>query len=155
MTESTSELPADDTPPGDDSTISNADLLYRRISNSSPNMIAVDLETGERRPSTAAFKPDSDGISVYRDSLMKEEGVSVADLVVRTGNLIVSLTVADVRSIHLGVRDDRWPIDVPDPEHPRNAAHSLIIGAETLGKHDQKRRLRQLVSVPSLTFVYP
>jgi hypothetical protein len=156
MTESVSGPSASNaTPAGDDPTISDAELLYRRLSDSGPNMIAVDLLTGEQRPSTGAFKPDPDGISVYRDSAMKEEGISVADLVTRPGNLIVSLSVGDVRSIWLGVRDDKWPADVPDPEHPRNAAHALIIGAETLGKHEQKRRLRELVAVPSLTFVYP
>lgn len=39
--------------PLDDPDIANSDALYRRLSDSGPSMVAVDLETGERRPPAA------------------------------------------------------------------------------------------------------
>ena len=55
--------------PLDDPDIPDSDALYRRLSDSGPSMVAVDLETGERRPTSGAFKPDDDGVSVFRRGL--------------------------------------------------------------------------------------
>jgi len=67
----------------------------------------------------------------------------------------VSIPVADVLSIPLGAQPDPWPSDIPDPEHPRNAAHALIVGWEGLTKSARKERQRALASLPSLRFVFP
>jgi hypothetical protein len=37
-------------------------------------MLAVDVVTGERRPTSGAFKPDADRVSVYRQSLLPQQG---------------------------------------------------------------------------------
>jgi len=146
----------DDGPPSptaDDASIPNTDDVYRRLSDSGPNMVRVDLETGERRPSSGAFRPDADGVSVYRRSVLEEGGLGASDVVRNPWNLVVSVNVGEVRSIELGVRDDAWPADIVEPTHPRNAAHALITGLERLGKSRRVRRQRDLVELPSVAIV--
>lgn len=145
MTEPASQVPDDD-------------AVYRRLSDSSPAMVYVDPLTGERRPTTGAFlaKRDEDGVSVYREQLLVAAGLGPADVVTASHNLVVSVGVADVRSVTpLDVRDDPWPGDVPDPTHARNAAHALVVGWTGLSKSQRRERQLALVNAPSLTFVYP
>jgi len=55
----------DEEPPDsqDDSGISDSEILYRRIAHyRSGDLVVVDAITGHRRPSSGAFKSDSDGI---------------------------------------------------------------------------------------------
>lgn len=141
--------------PGDDPSIPDDDELYRRVSDGSPNMVVVDALSGNRRPSSAAFKPDDDGVSVYREGVLRSRGLSAADLVVQPGNLVVSLPVSAVRALSLGVRNDPWPRDIPDPDHPRNAAHALIVGWDGLGKSARRQRQKALSELPTLRFVFP
>ena len=141
--------------PGDDASIPDDEELNRRLSDESPNMVVVDALSGARRPSSGAFKPDDDGVSVYREGVLRSRGLTAADLVVRPGNLVVSLPVGAVRAISLGVRDDPWPRGIPDPDHPRNAAHALIVGWDGLGKSARRQRQRALSELPSLRFVFP
>lgn len=138
---------------GDDPRIPDTDALYRRLSDSRPSMVAVDLETGARRPSSGAFKPDEDGVSVYRRGLLTVTGLGPDDVVRHPLNLVVSVDVRDVRSIGLGARDDPWPSDIDEPDHPRNAAHALITGLERLSRGERKHRQKALVALPSITFV--
>jgi hypothetical protein len=140
------------------SAVPDDDAVYRRLSDSSPAMVYVDPVTGERRPTTGAFlaKRDEDGVSVYREQLLVAAGLGPADVVTASQNLVVSVGVADVRSVTpLDVRDDPWPGDVPDPTHPRNAAHALVVGWIGLSKSQRRERQLALVNAPSLTFVYP
>ena len=121
-------------------------------------MVFVDPLTGDRRPTTGAFraKPDEDGVSVYREQLLVAAGLTAADVVTAPLNVVVSLGVDDVRAIPpLDVHDDNWPADVPDPTHPRNGAHALIVGWDGLGKSARRERQLALVNAPSLQFVYP
>jgi len=135
------------TPEDDDPSIPDADALYRRLSDSSPSMVAYDQETGERlRPSSGAFKPDPDGVSVYRRSRLEEDGLSGQDVARHPWNLVASVDVGEVRSIALGVRDDPWPSDIDEAEHPRNRAHALITGLERLGKNGSAGASRSLSS---------
>ncbi len=109
--------------------IPDDDTLYRRLSSDKPDMVSVDRATGERRPSSGAFKPDADGLSVFRRSKLEKAALTVKDVATQPQNVIVSVTVAEVRSIEaLDVCDDPWPKDIPDAEHPRNGAHALIVG---------------------------
>ena len=136
--------------------IPDHDRVLRRLSDSGPNMIAVDVLTGDRRPSSGAFKPDEDGLSVFREAVLDEAQMTAADVAVSPQNLVVALSIAEVRSIApLDVRDDPWPIDVPDPAHPRYAAHALITGWDGLGKGERLRRQKQLSRLPSLAFIHP
>jgi hypothetical protein len=69
-------------------------------------------------------------------------------------NIIISFTVGQVRSISLGINDDPWPQDVPDPKHLRNAAHALVIGWEGLGKKARIRRQKEFANL-AFQFVHP
>ncbi|MDA8281348.1 MAG: hypothetical protein M0Z63_13195 [Actinomycetota bacterium] len=140
----------------DDPAIADDDRLYRRLSDNGPNMIAVDVLTGALRPSSGAFKPDDDGVSVYRESLLQRDSLTPADVVRAPQNLVVALRVGAVRSIRpLGVRDDPWPAGIPDEDHPRNAAHALIKGWDGLTTSERRRRQKALAELPSLEFIYP
>jgi hypothetical protein len=133
--------------------VGDAEIIYRRLFDASEAFVAIDQITGERRPSSGAFKPDSDGVSVYRQDVLARYGLTTWDLRQATVNLIVSLTCSEVRSIDLDVKGDPWPTDVDDPKHPRNAAHALITGWEGLGTKQRLRRQRALVRLPSVAFV--
>jgi len=119
-------------------------------------MIRTDLATGERRPSSGSFKPDEDGVSVYRESKLKEVGLQPAAIIKKPWNLVVGLLVGDVRAISpLGVRDDPWPAGIEEPDHPRNAAHALIVGWDELSTGQRMKRQQALAKSPSMTFIYP
>lgn len=138
---------------GDDPAIPDEESLLRRLSDAGPNMIAADPLTGVRRPTSGAFKPDPD-VSVYRDSVLASYGLDARALVKVPQNLVVSIEVRDVRQhAGLGVRDDPWPQDVDDPDHPRNAAHALIVGWSGLTRSQRRERQRALATAPSLRFV--
>lgn len=99
-------------------------------------MVYADPLTGERRPTTGAFKvkPGEDGLSVYREQLLAASGLTAADVVTAARHLVVGLAVRDIRSTPpLDVRDDPWPPDVPDPTHPPQrspCADSRLGGAQ-------------------------
>jgi hypothetical protein len=118
-------------------------------------MVAVDQATGERRPTSGAFKPDDDGVSVYQQSVLRAHGLGPADLVRSSLNLVVEVLAGDLRTIDLDVRPDPWPGDTDDPGHPRNAAHALIVGMERLGKKARLNKQRALVRLASIRFAYP
>ena len=134
------------------------DGVLRRISDSNPNMVTTDRITGERRPSSGVFHPDGDGVSVYSRQVMQQIGVVPADLLVRRGNLLVQLPVTAIRSLGdgdgqrpLDVIADPWPDDVLTPDHPRHAAHALIVGLGDLPKSRRRDLQRELAMLA--TFV--
>lgn len=137
----------------DDPEIPDNESVSRRLSDGGPSMVAVDLLNQQRRPTSGAFKPDDDGVSVYRKSKLEAARITAADLVRVPQNIVVSLDVGDIRSLELGVRDDAWPADVDDRDHPRNGAHALIVGWNGLGKNERIRRQQALTRVPSLRLV--
>lgn len=115
-------------------------------------MIAVDTLTGQRRPSSGAFKPDLDGVSVYRESKLRSAGLVVSDLVTAPQNVVVGLPVGEIRSVTpLGTRDD----EIDPPQHPRDRAHALIVGWRGLSKSQRRERQGALARLPSLEFIYP
>jgi hypothetical protein len=143
-------------PSVDDLAISGDELVLRRLSDSGPSMIAMDLLTGKRRPTSGAFKPDSDGVSVYREIKLRADGLGAIDLIKEPQNVVVGLAVGEVRSFaQLGVRDDPWPVDIAEPDHPRNGAHALIVGWQGLSNNQRRGRQKALANLPSLRFVYP
>ena len=139
----------------DHESVPDAETVYRRLSDDSPDMVVVDAVSGDRRPSSGAFKPDEDGVSVYRKSLLEDRQLTPADLAPRPGNLVVSINVGEVRSLSLDVEDDPWPQGIPEHDHPRNAAHALIVGWDGLSTSARKQRQRALSSLPSLEFAFP
>jgi hypothetical protein len=147
-----SEYPA---PIEDDPSIPGDEVLYRRLSYTGGAWVVPDKITGVHRPSSAGFDPDTDGLSVFRRTLLLElePPLGPADVALRPYDVVVGFTVEDVRSLKLGVRDDLWPKDVEDPDHPRYAAHALITGLIGLGRNARRRRQQQLTQVASMKFV--
>lgn len=140
--------------PPDDSTIPNSDTLYHRLSHRGADFLLIDAATGESRPSSGAFKPDPDGLSVYRREILHQHGLSAADVAVdRATNAVVGFDVAEARSLNLGVIDDPWPAD--SDGHPRDAAHALVKGLYELSKNQQLRCRRALTKLPSMRIAYP
>ena len=72
-------------------------------------MVAWDLETNEPRPTSGAFKPDADGVSVYRLMILTDAGLAAADVVREPLNVVVGVGAGEVRSLDLGIRKDAWP----------------------------------------------
>lgn len=143
--------------PQDDHDIPDDEILYRRLSYDNGDWVLRHSGTGERvRPTSGAFNPDPDGVSVYRRTVLLSQTppLGPGDLVVSPENVVVGFTVSDVRKILLGVRNDPFPSDVPDPDHPRNAAHTLITGLNELGKSARINQQKKLAKVPSMEFVY-
>lgn len=140
---------------GDDPDIVGDEILYRRLSYNGGAWVVNNEVTKERRPSSAGFKHDTDGISVFRRSLLLayDPPLRPSDVGMTPDDIIVGFTVADVRSLHLGVRDDLWPRDVIDPDHPRYCAHALIVGLGELGRSAQNKLQKKLAALPSMTFV--
>lgn len=141
---------------GDDPDILGSEVLYRRLSRENPHQYAFDEETGERWPTSAAFKPkpDEDGLSVYRQSKLAEVALDASAVATAPEHVVFGVNAGDVRSIKLGVRDDAWPSDVLDPEHPRNGAHALVIGWNDLTRGERGRRARELTKLPSMRLAY-
>ena len=125
------------------------DAVYRRLSDTGPSMVYIDPVTGEQRPTSGAFKPDADGVSVYSKTAMATVGVEPADLLVRAGNVLVELPLAGIRAAEqaLDAVADPWPADIPEPDHPRNAAHALVVGFDGLTKGQRKRAQDHLVRI--------
>lgn len=143
--------------PSDDSEILNDEILYRRLASDDRNWLVKDSITGAPvRPTSGAFQPDDDGLSVYRDSILRSQNppLGPADVAVSTQNMIIGFTVEAVRSLSLDIRDDPWPQDIPDPKHPRNAAHALIVGWEGLGTNARIRLQKRFAKLP-FDFVHP
>lgn len=141
---------------GDDPSIGDSEVLYRRLLRDNPDQYAVDQETGERWPTSAAFKPKrgEDGLSVYRHSKLAEDGLDASGVAMRPEHVVFGVTVADVRTLKLGVRDDEWPSGIPDADHPRNRAHALVVGWENMTRGEVSRCARKLTQLPSMGLAY-
>jgi hypothetical protein len=143
---------------GDDPSIPGDEVLYRRLSYDNGDWVVRNLITGERvRPASGAFKPDEDGVSVFRKSILLQSHptpLGPESVAISAENVIVGFSVDDVRALDLGVRDDAWPEDVLDPKHPRYAAHALIVGLEALGKNARIKRQQKLAESQSMSFVH-
>jgi len=130
------------------------EVVYRRLAHGRVEFVSTDALTGERRPSSGAFRPDEDGVSIYRDAKLRDSGLGPQDILTKPENLVVSLEVQDIRAIvPLDVKDDPWPADIPEPGHPRNGAHALITGWDGLSKGERLKRQKALTVVKSLKFV--
>jgi hypothetical protein len=140
----------------DDADIPNDDVLYRRLSYDGGAWVVYHPVTGQRRASSGGFTHDTDGVSVFRQSLLLAHNppLDPSNVALRPDDVVVGFTVGDVRSLQLGVRNDLWPKDVPDPDHPRYGAHALILGLGDLGKSARVKKQKKLVDLPSMTFVH-
>ncbi len=154
----TGRTPATQPPVDDDPDIPGEEIVYRRLAYDGDSAWVVrDQITGARvKPASGAFDPDPDGVSVFRRSILAEQDppLGPGNLVVDPRNSVVGFTVADLRSIRLGVRDDPWPEDVSDPKNPIYAAHALIKGLNELGTNQLKKRRKALSELPSMAFAH-
>lgn len=116
----------------DDTSIPNAETIYRRVPNK-PDFMVPDLETGEKALTRTAFQWDDDGISVHRSSILEESGLGPDAVVRRDGQMVFGFPAGAPRTCGAGVVND--PV-TDDP--PAGIAHALI-QCETL-KPDRARR---------------
>lgn len=141
-------------PPDDDPDITDNEVLYRRLSYDNGDWVVRDARTGGRvRPTSGAFNPDPDGVSVYRETVLIANKLSASSLLKNPEQSLVSFTVGHLRGINLGIKFDPWPQDVPDPDDPCNVAHSLIVGLNALTTNPRIKRQRALARVSSMKFV--
>jgi hypothetical protein len=138
--------------PGDDPAISNDDVLVRRVPVA-PNMLSDDAEV---RPTTAAFKYDSDGVdngvSVFREALLAENGLVLGRVRRASDDHLYGLHAGAARSGGLGSRPSPWPQYVPDPENEIYVAHALLVcaPATAASRKTREKLLRALVKSGAL-----
>jgi hypothetical protein len=102
--------------------------------------------------SSGAFKPrtDEDGVSVYRRAVLQTSGLGSHDLIFRVSDRVASLAQEAIYSQKLRVEPDPWPHDAQDRDHPKNAAHALIVGWQCLGKKAKINKARALAQAAEL-----
>jgi hypothetical protein len=122
--------------------LDDADWLYRRLIDDDTSQMCTGSD-GLRRPSSAAFAPNDDGVSVYSEQAMVATGASTADLILPPANLLARISVRLLRvTFQLDVVGDPWPRGIREEGHRRNASHALIVGLEMLTTKERKRRQR-------------
>lgn len=130
-----------------DPTIDNDEILYRRIPNvEQGSFMAIDEATMVRRPTSAVFRPDKDGLSVYLDSILRKYELTERDVQTRPESGVLSLTVGDIRAEGLGIARDAWPNGKDDSNHLRDAAHALVVGFRSLTKSERRLKQHALIS---------
>jgi hypothetical protein len=105
----------------DHSDISNAAVVYRRVL-ARPDHLAPDLEGGPPKPMLAALKWDvGDGISMYRDELLKELGLTPLAVKKNNDDHVYCFRVGSLRRANAGY------IDEPDEaDAEKGKAHGLV-----------------------------
>ena len=126
------------------------ETVLRRLPYLRDPFWVTDEVTGEQRISTAAFKVDADGISVYRLSLLRSDGLGAEAICTKPEHRVAALAVRAVRRTGCGVEDAPWPPHVPEPDHPRHRAHALITGVAGLPKGPRRARVAALVALAVL-----
>src|SRR5262249_31216635 len=114
------------------------------------NWIVTDQVSGRRVLTSAAFQPDDDGVSVYLHSVLSAGGLKPKDVTNSPLNAVAALAAWVPRAHELGIRRDPWPADIIDPEHPRNAAHALIVGWNNFSNKARHRIRRELSQAATL-----
>ncbi|WP_406353180.1 hypothetical protein [Streptomyces sp. NBC_00658] len=133
--------------------ILDGDLLLRRVNVKLPNMMRRDSLTHEELgPSSAAFKPHDNGTSVYVRSILDDHRVELTGVSENPHDSIWELEAKSVRDQELEVIPDPWPSDVPEPEHPRNAAHALIVGWRGLSQNQVSKKAGVLARQASCVY---
>lgn len=110
----------------DDPSIEDGDDLWRRIH---PDHIVPDRNTGQWRPSSAAFTDSGQTntpMSVYIAKLVAESGRTHNEVMERYPEHSLVVFLAGVaRSLGLGVTKE------PDPQYPEETAHGVVFGDKT------------------------
>ncbi|WP_156664556.1 hypothetical protein [Mycobacterium sp. 852002-51057_SCH5723018] len=126
------------------------DELLRRIpSLTNDDFYAINTQTGERQLTSACFKlrPDESGLSVYSKTVIDRLGLTYAAVCRKPLNAVASISGTEPPRHGLRTDPDPWPEDVPEPEHPRNAAHALIMGIAAMERGQQRDLARAFAAV--------
>lgn len=109
-------------------------------------MWALNQESGARRPSSGAYKPDADGLSVYMLGVLTAHRLPVSAVRARDDDAVYGHEVADLYALALSLRPDPYPAGVPDPAAPRHVAHALVLGwpENEKARRRLQRRLAEL-----------
>lgn len=139
-----------------DATIDNQDLLLRRVYDAgATTFVVIDQLSRRRTPTSASFRvqDDEDGLSLYLESVLVAAGLDATAVVSAPMNAVAALPAQAIRSVGLGVVRDPFPDDVPDPAHPRHAAHALAVG--WAGGRKARHRLSQQLARAAKLVVDP
>ena len=130
--------------PESTSPVSGDEVLWRRIPLN-PVQVVRDSDTGNVRPSSAAFEIPSppNGCSVDRASIALNPAATLAGA--RGPSALAAVTAQQVRDLGLKVE--------PDPD-PGNPAHALIV-ADSNSTPSQRKRLASKVAQASNWVVPP
>ena len=123
----------------DDRSVEDHFELWRRIP---PRHVILDKNTGELRPTSAAFDNDSDGepMSILIAMVMTEFGLSSADaLDGHPGYALASITAGTARECNQKVVRD------PLEQEP---AHGLVVGQKTQGTRRRIARASRWIVTP-------
>jgi hypothetical protein len=135
----------------------NDELLRRVPSLSNNDFYAKNTETGERQLTSACFKlgRDETGLSIYSKTTIERRNLTCADVCRKPHNAVASIPGSEPPRRGLTTEPDPWPDDVPEPEHPRNAAHALIMGIADMAPNKQRQLARDFAGIAVLTHVPP
>jgi hypothetical protein len=147
------------TSPPDDPTILGHDRLFRRIFHARDNqwvrLVVTDSKTQVRQPTSAGFSPEDDGMSVYLESTLHHSRLGPAAVVTDPMNAVAALRAEAIRAQGLGIVRAPNPADVPDPDHPRHAAHCLAKGWDKCKTRNEQRKLRKALAIASELVIDP
>ncbi len=139
----------------DDASIEDDDIALRRVFDAHKiNFVKVDAVTHERRASSAAFRFDDDGMSVYLNSILQQRNLDAQAVITQPFNAVAGVTVRSIRQLQIGITRDPYPASEPDPTHVRHAAHCLITVAAGRSNNDV-RKLCQALARKSHLMVDP
>lgn len=130
------------------------DRMLRRVFDASNTLgttyIIEDAVTHQRRPSSAAFTVDADGISLYAEPILIGAGLSARDIADNPLNAVAAVPVAVFTRLELPIAKDPHPSGTPDPNHPRHAAHCFAQGWTGHTRGALKRLRRDLAEASDL-----
>ena len=122
----------------DDPVIPDWEVLIRRVIINK-NSAGIESD-GTLRLTTAGFKIDDDGVSLYRSQILQVMGYGPSAVAGdRAGAVPVALMVGHVRSAGVGVRPDPIPV----PEEVVDPAHALLTFEPSLSRQRRKQLLRE------------
>jgi len=121
-----------------DPVIPDWEVLIRRVVVNQ-NSVKMGPE-GQLQFTTAGFKLDSDGVSLYRSQLLQILGLTPRDVVSdRQQGVPVALMAGHIRAAGCGLNPD--PISIP--KDAIDPAHALMSFDLTLSRPQQKQQLRK------------
>lgn len=135
----------------DDPDIEGDEVLYRyspRIPHQ--NWTVTDQATKQVSIALAALQWDEDGISCYRERILRENGLGWPDVKREPRNGVFSLRAQDIRDERLGIAFDPYPES--GDGHPRDVAHSLVVDCGLPKRENKPARERLALGAKIIYF---